>query len=548
MGGPNKKFRYCVIKLKKAGEPWLDPYICVPYSWLRLHKKSVIVKYPQESKSLTTYRVKHCEVSQPNWLTFGADIKYKTDSYVDAQMCLRKLLQGYREKNAQQDNKPTTSNETGKFDVKIFGTQNKRNEIQKSNNSDDDSTESEDVVSESQVPNQLTTKTIDKQHKTVSYKKVNGNKVVPKLIIKKVKPIKYKFKSKLVVETLPKSAETGQNKSSTGQNTSDSEAANNATDNETASGPLNPRTIAIVNLWKTIQDQISFIEQLEESDKQINGIVDKMSTSIKAVDTLKDLIDQLEALEDEIEDEEEEEEEATKVESGTGQLESDIIQESEKEDKVEETEEEIEEEKEEEIDEEEKEEEEIEEEEKEQEEEEIVVEKKEEKEAEKVDDKEEEKQDEKEEETGEDGTQNENPQTINLPPEYDENDSRWTLKYKSYSSELTELEENSRIYVNFEKLAAIVDKCRNQKQMARNLLSEVFTKNALSVCKFPQPISVPSHRPDLDIGGIKAILDYVQKHTALVNWPYVSPKIIKLSLRGKLSYAHKKFKRTGRFT
>lgn len=82
MGGFKKKFRYCVIKLKKTRESGLDPYVCVPYSWLKLHKRALVVKYPKEITSMTSYMVKHCEVSQPDWLTIGAEIKYKTGEFL----------------------------------------------------------------------------------------------------------------------------------------------------------------------------------------------------------------------------------------------------------------------------------------------------------------------------------------------------------------------------------------------------------------------------------------------------------------------------------
>uniref|UniRef100_A0A2H1WFG1 SFRICE_014234 n=1 Tax=Spodoptera frugiperda TaxID=7108 RepID=A0A2H1WFG1_SPOFR len=505
MGGFKKKFRYCVIKLKKTRESGLDPYVCVPYSWLKLHKRALVVKYPKEITSMTSYMVKHCEVSQPDWLTIGAEIKYKTDSYVDAQMCLSKLLQGHREKYGQQDNTPTSTTQTKsskafeipkeleRFNVKIFGTEdNQKKEIQRSTNTEAGvSKEFKGFAPKPLLTNQFPPKPIDQKQNPVFDKKVNANKHAPKLIIKKKKPITNKLsRSKLMSE--PEDSDSN----------NEAEDAGDAEDAEEAEecGPYDAKTTTIVNLWKTIQDQIAFIEQLEDSDKKFNGVEDKMTTAMKAVDTLKDLIDQLEALEDDDDDDDDDEDEdgeqeATKVESETRELKGKMIKEEE---------EEIEEQKEEETE---------------------VTE-----------------GEDKEEETEKEELQDGNPRTVNLPPEYDRNDSRWTLKYKNYAPELTELVDNSRVYVNSKNLAAVVNKSQNPKQLARNLLEEVFSKNALYVCKLPQPTIVVSDTPELDSGAINAILDFVQKHTTRVNWQHVKRKIVKLSLRGKLSYAHKKFK------
>ncbi|CAH0694490.1 unnamed protein product [Spodoptera exigua] len=520
-----KKYRYSVIKLKKTGDCSLDPYVCVPYSWLKSTKKPVVVKYPNEVKSLTAYRVKHCEESQPDWLEFGADIKYSTNSYVDAQKCLSKLLHGYREHNSPKDNTPATDtetsqdleppNETENIDVKTYGTRNKTNEIQTTNKTgddDDDNMQIEEIVSKSPAMGELPPKTTGYKQKNVSRQKVKGKKVVPNLIIKKVKPTKNKFKSKLIVKTKPKPKEIVENKSCTEQDSSELDTTSNTidTDNETEGVKLDPKNMSLDVLWKTIQDQISVIEQLQQSDNEINAIVDRMSTSIKDVGTLESLIDQLETLVEH--NEEQEATEAETVENETEELEREMVQE----------------------------------------------------EGEKDDGKEEDgdKEDGKEEDVGEEDGEEEDvgeedgevvvkdgkPQSIALPPEYDENDSRWTLRYKTHADDLLELVKKSRIYVKTDNLAAIVVKSQNPKQLARNLLDEVFTHNALSVCKLPQAICVPSPRPDLDAGAVNALLDFVQKHTGVMKWKKVNPQDIKLSLRGKLCYAHKKFEQTGRFT
>lgn len=42
---------------------------------------------------------------------------------------------------------------------------------------------------------------------------------------------------------------------------------------------------------------------------------------------------------------------------------------------------------------------------------------------------------------------------LTVPPEYDKNDSKWTLKYREPAPKLVELLKHSDVYVNADKLA-----------------------------------------------------------------------------------------------
>ncbi|XP_022828835.1 uncharacterized protein DDB_G0286447-like [Spodoptera litura] len=127
-----------------------------------------------------------------------------------------------------------------------------------------------------------------------------------------------------------------------------------------------------------------------------------------------------------------------------------------------------------------------------------------------------------------------------LPPEYDPNDSRWTLKHREMKSGLVELLPYSRIYIDAIQLSHCKITSKNSKTLARTLLLQIFTENALSVCS---PTGKKANafesegtsvRPGLDQHARTVLLNYIKKHAAEQNWVEVDSQLISNTIRNKM--------------
>ncbi|CAG4935646.1 unnamed protein product [Colias eurytheme] len=111
-----------------------------------------------------------------------------------------------------------------------------------------------------------------------------------------------------------------------------------------------------------------------------------------------------------------------------------------------------------------------------------------------------------------------------LPPEYDAYDSRWTLKYPTYLPGLVELVPESHVYVNYDELKYCQQVSKDCPSLARRLLTEVFTRNALSVCSSMSETAKASNsvgsniRPDLDDHACSVLLNFVIEHGLQRGW------------------------------
>ncbi|XP_022128547.2 uncharacterized protein LOC111002671 [Pieris rapae] len=127
-----------------------------------------------------------------------------------------------------------------------------------------------------------------------------------------------------------------------------------------------------------------------------------------------------------------------------------------------------------------------------------------------------------------------------LPPEYDPNDSRWTLKHREKKSGLVELLPHSRVYVNAIQLSNSKITSKDSKTLARTLLLEIFTENALSICsltgKKPNAFDLDgtSVRPGLDENARTVLLNYVKKHATEKKWVEFDPQLISNTIRNKM--------------
>lgn len=127
-----------------------------------------------------------------------------------------------------------------------------------------------------------------------------------------------------------------------------------------------------------------------------------------------------------------------------------------------------------------------------------------------------------------------------LPPEYDPNDSRWTLKHREKKSGVVELLPNSRVYIDAIQLSNIKITSKDSKTLARTLLLEIFTENALSICSLTGKkanafdLEGTSVRPGLDEHARTVLLDYVKKHSAEQNWVEFDSQLISNTIRNKM--------------
>ncbi|KAH0547116.1 hypothetical protein KQX54_017157 [Cotesia glomerata] len=142
--------------------------------------------------------------------------------------------------------------------------------------------------------------------------------------------------------------------------------------------------------------------------------------------------------------------------------------------------------------------------------------------------------------------------TFILPPEYDPHDTRWTLKYRENDPELNlvELVPGSNVFINSIKLAHCMRSARDSKALARKLLEEIFTQNALSICSLTGvranafDISGTNIRPGLDVNARIAILTFVEKHALKKKWGEFESQSVINTLRSKIQDIRAKHAKT----
>lgn len=129
---------------------------------------------------------------------------------------------------------------------------------------------------------------------------------------------------------------------------------------------------------------------------------------------------------------------------------------------------------------------------------------------------------------------------FDLPPEFDANDTRWSVKHRSKGLGIIEIKKNSNVYVNERQLNACKMIAKSSNALATKLLVEIFSYNALIVCSLTggkatsYDVEDNKVRPGLDKNALETLLEYVEQHTKEVKWPEVSRQRILDSLRFKL--------------
>ncbi|XP_045483978.1 uncharacterized protein LOC111000265 isoform X3 [Pieris rapae] len=111
-----------------------------------------------------------------------------------------------------------------------------------------------------------------------------------------------------------------------------------------------------------------------------------------------------------------------------------------------------------------------------------------------------------------------------LPPEYDADDTRWTLKYRTNLPGLVELMPQSGVYVSSGDLNHCKHVSKDCKSLAVTLLPEVFSRNALSVCLSMTETRQAYNnkcllcRPELDKHACSILLNFVCEHGIRRGW------------------------------
>lgn len=133
------------------------------------------------------------------------------------------------------------------------------------------------------------------------------------------------------------------------------------------------------------------------------------------------------------------------------------------------------------------------------------------------------------------------PPKFTLPPEYDPNNSRWSLKYSEIQNGVEEFVKNSGIYINSIGLANCIRVARDSKTLARMLMLEIFSENALKTCSLTGKRANAFYsrddgnvRPGLDQHARMVLMNYVDDHAKKNHWPSTSNQAIVDSMRNKL--------------
>ncbi|XP_047993714.1 uncharacterized protein LOC125232133 [Leguminivora glycinivorella] len=133
---------------------------------------------------------------------------------------------------------------------------------------------------------------------------------------------------------------------------------------------------------------------------------------------------------------------------------------------------------------------------------------------------------------------------LNLPPDFDENDPTWTLKHREYREGLVPLRPTAKIkvYVDCNALDKWKRSSSDCNELARHLLEEVFTSNALKVCSWTGRKGNNGNcvhvRPGLYLYAREQLVTCVLTIGREKGWPADKQKVVKY-LQGRLQTIRK---------
>ncbi|XP_044591653.1 uncharacterized protein LOC123269844 isoform X1 [Cotesia glomerata] len=131
--------------------------------------------------------------------------------------------------------------------------------------------------------------------------------------------------------------------------------------------------------------------------------------------------------------------------------------------------------------------------------------------------------------------------TFSLPPEYDPNDTKWTLKYRENKRGLVELIPRTGVYVKRKELKRIIRESNDGRMLARLLLTEVFNQNALRVCSWTGGKAKAFNsanidvRPGLDENARMVLLTFVEQHGKKCGWSMANTSAVMSTIRTKIN-------------
>ncbi|XP_044591676.1 uncharacterized protein LOC123269855 [Cotesia glomerata] len=133
-----------------------------------------------------------------------------------------------------------------------------------------------------------------------------------------------------------------------------------------------------------------------------------------------------------------------------------------------------------------------------------------------------------------------------LPPDYDPNNSKWTLRYRYPKPELIELLRYSGLYVNAANLKHCNESATDCKSLAQLLMVEVFSDSALKVCSLTGAKAIRFRgiktdvRPGLDKDARAILVRYVEIYGEKQGWCTEDHRAIINAMRNKLYSSRKK--------
>ncbi|CAG9790043.1 unnamed protein product [Diatraea saccharalis] len=138
-----------------------------------------------------------------------------------------------------------------------------------------------------------------------------------------------------------------------------------------------------------------------------------------------------------------------------------------------------------------------------------------------------------------------------LPPEYDPNNPKWTRKYQKKAPGLVELIPRTNVYVNKKELANCKRESKDCRTLARLLLTEVFSADALGVCSLTGSKAKAftsmnlEVRPGLDEDARMVLLTFVERYGAKRGWRTDDTSAIISSIRTKILEMRAKYSQAG---
>ncbi|XP_045490600.1 uncharacterized protein LOC111002644 isoform X2 [Pieris rapae] len=140
--------------------------------------------------------------------------------------------------------------------------------------------------------------------------------------------------------------------------------------------------------------------------------------------------------------------------------------------------------------------------------------------------------------------------TFSLPPEYDPNDTKWTLKYRENKRGLVELISRTGVYVKKKELKRCIRESNDCRTLARLLLTEVFSQNALRVCSWTggkakafNSVNIDV-RPGLDENARMVLLTFVEQHGKKCGWSKANPSAVMSTIRTKINDVRAKYEQS----